>query len=191
MLLLRASRISVQVCRATSSKCVSRGNLPSFARNFGTSLRSLRPEKSDSIESVDDVVVPYATIPKRDIKTSKERRKVKNIPREPVLPPEPNDGSTPLKFEYPPRGPDTMHGFYFVERTSAGNIPVYREFKNGGNLVVTIVKGITGDAHALKKDIQTALGLPLDRIAVNPVTRHIAIKGDYFVRTRDLLSTVF
>ncbi|KAK9236958.1 mitochondrial large subunit ribosomal protein-domain-containing protein [Lipomyces kononenkoae] len=190
MLLLRLSRTSVGMSRASSIQCVSRVIVPSVTRNFSSSEWSWRPG-SNSAQSVDDIVVPYATIPKRDLRTPKERRKIKNIPREPVLPSEPNDGSTPLNFEYPPSGPDTMHGFYFVERTSAGNLPVYRELKNGGNLVVTIVKGITGDAHALKKDIQAALGLTSERIAVNPVTRHIAIKGDYFVRTRDLLNTVF
>ncbi|KAK9494137.1 mitochondrial large subunit ribosomal protein-domain-containing protein [Lipomyces doorenjongii] len=190
MLLLRASRLPARMCRATTSHCLSRIILPSVASNFSTSIRATG-STSDSISSANDIVVPYASIPKRDIKTRKDRKKVKNLPREPELPSQPNDGSSPLKFEYSPSGPDTTHGFYFVERTSAGNLPVYKELKNGGNLVITIVKGITGDAHALKKDIQAALGLTSERIAVNPVTRHIAMKGDYFVRTRDLLSTVF
>ncbi|KAJ8101734.1 mitochondrial large subunit ribosomal protein-domain-containing protein [Lipomyces tetrasporus] len=190
MLLLRISKLPVNAYRVTTNICVSRSILPPITNNFSTSSAAMG-SNSDSIPSVNDVVVPYASIPKRDLKTPKDRRKVKNIPREPEMPSQPNDGATPLKFEYAPGGPETSHGFYFVDRTSAGNLPVYKEFKNGGSLVVTIVKGIRGDALALKRDIQAALGLTSDRIAVNPVTHHIAIKGDYFVRTRDLLNTVF
>lgn len=45
---------------------------------------------------------------------------------------------------------------YFVERTFVGkNLPIYTEYKSGGNKVITVIRKIFGSIDEFKKDIQS------------------------------------
>lgn len=62
---------------------------------------------------------------------------------------------------------------YLVSRTPSQNLPIYQDGKRGGNLKVTHLKKVAGDAQALKRDLAAALSLRPDQIRLNPVTGHI------------------
>jgi len=64
---------------------------------------------------------------------------------------------------------------YHVSRTASDKLPVYQDLKNGGNRRLTLVRKISGDSAALMRDLQQGLGLPRDKIKVNPVTRHVVL----------------
>lgn len=43
---------------------------------------------------------------------------------------------------------------YFVERTKVGkNLPIYTEYRNGGNNCFTLIKRISGDTQSLSADL--------------------------------------
>lgn len=43
---------------------------------------------------------------------------------------------------------------YFVERTKVGrNLPIYTEYRNGGNTCFTLIKRISGDTRRLSDDL--------------------------------------
>ncbi len=43
---------------------------------------------------------------------------------------------------------------YFVERTKiGGNLPIYTEYRNGGNTCYTLIKKISGDTRKLSDDL--------------------------------------
>lgn len=43
---------------------------------------------------------------------------------------------------------------YFVERTKVGkNLPIYTEYRNGGNNCFTLIKRISGDTRTLSSDL--------------------------------------
>lgn len=66
---------------------------------------------------------------------------------------------------------------YHVHRTPSQQLPVYHLAKGGGgNLHLTKIRKIDGDIKALRNDLQQALGLKDEHIAVNQLTRHIMIK---------------
>ncbi|KAK1767377.1 mitochondrial large subunit ribosomal protein-domain-containing protein [Phialemonium atrogriseum] len=68
---------------------------------------------------------------------------------------------------------------YFVSRTPSKNLPVYQDAKRGGNLKMTYLKKVEGDAQALKQNLAEQLSLRPDQIRLNPVTGHIQISGHF------------
>ncbi|KAF9082391.1 hypothetical protein BGX29_009510 [Mortierella sp. GBA35] len=64
---------------------------------------------------------------------------------------------------------------YFVERTKAGQLPVYSEFKNAGTRPLTIIRKIQGNATALKTDLLTTY--PGAEIRVNERSNQVILKG--------------
>lgn len=64
---------------------------------------------------------------------------------------------------------------YLVSRTPSKNLPVYQDAKRGGNLKITQLRKISGDAQALKRNLATELSLQPEQIRLNPVTGHIEI----------------
>lgn len=91
--------------------------------------------------------------------------------RKPVI------SSTPTRTS-PPLIPDiTKPLLYHVHRTPSKQLPVYHIAKRGGSLLQTRLRKLDGDLMTLKSDLQQALGLKLDEISVNQMTKHIIIKG--------------
>lgn len=67
---------------------------------------------------------------------------------------------------------------YFVNRTSSNELPIYKLWKNqGGSLLLTHVKKIDGSVETLRNDLVKELKLKSEDVTINPVTRHILIKG--------------
>ncbi|KAF9139827.1 hypothetical protein BGX30_007430 [Mortierella sp. GBA39] len=64
---------------------------------------------------------------------------------------------------------------YFVERTKAGQLPVYSEFKNAGTRPLTIIRKIQGNATALKTDLLVTY--PNAEVRVNGRSNQVILKG--------------
>ncbi|EMD00075.1 hypothetical protein BAUCODRAFT_21735 [Baudoinia panamericana UAMH 10762] len=79
---------------------------------------------------------------------------------------------------------------YFVTRTPSMELPVYQLRKRGGNMKLTRVKKVDGKVESLRDELRAALGLGEKEAVVNPVTRHVMLKGhlktevDKFLRER-------
>lgn len=83
-------------------------------------------------------------------------------------------------------------GTYFVGRSATGNLPVYSDFKAGGNKLVTEIRKIQGDIIQLRNDMQTALpNIPKDSWKVVMQSKKIIIKGDVVQEVKEVLSEKF
>ncbi|CCK72069.1 mitochondrial 54S ribosomal protein mL49 KNAG_0I02850 [Huiozyma naganishii CBS 8797] len=82
-------------------------------------------------------------------------------------------------------------GTYFIERSETGNLPVYSDYKGGGNKVITEIRKIRGDAVQLRNDLQPLLPfIPLENWRVAMQSKKIIIKGDYVKQVKRVLSKV-
>ena len=84
--------------------------------------------------------------------------------------------------------PQALNRPYTITRTRIGQqIPVYNLAKGGGTKRLTRLRKVSGDLHALKKDLTTALGLEggmtnrrgekVDGVSINWHTRHVVVRG--------------
>lgn len=83
-------------------------------------------------------------------------------------------------------------GTYFVSRSSTGNLPVYSDFKAGGNKIVTEIRKIHGDIIQLRNDMQKELpSIPKESWKVVMQSKKIVIKGDFVRDVKNLLGQRF
>ncbi|CCC70040.1 hypothetical protein NCAS_0D04590 [Naumovozyma castellii] len=83
-------------------------------------------------------------------------------------------------------------GNYFITRSSTGNLPVYSDYKAGGNKHVTEIRRIQGDIIQLRNDLQKKLPkIPLDNWKVLPQSKKIIIKGNVVMEIKQILSSSF
>ncbi|KZM25018.1 uncharacterized protein EKO05_0009475 [Ascochyta rabiei] len=68
---------------------------------------------------------------------------------------------------------------YHVARSANKNLPIYTDYKRGGNLHLTTVRKITGDLHALRDELQAWLAKKEDHVKVNSLTGHVVVKGHH------------
>ncbi|KAF2011672.1 hypothetical protein BU24DRAFT_426754 [Aaosphaeria arxii CBS 175.79] len=68
---------------------------------------------------------------------------------------------------------------YHVERSKSGNLPVYQDYKRGGNLHLTTIRKITGDRSALRDELRVLLGKKDEDVKINQLTKHVTIKGHH------------
>ena len=68
---------------------------------------------------------------------------------------------------------------YFVTRTPSNELPIYTLRKRGGNLKLTRVKKIDGRVETLRDELKTALKLGEAEASVNPITKHVMLKGHH------------
>ncbi|ODQ56501.1 hypothetical protein SAICODRAFT_49951, partial [Saitoella complicata NRRL Y-17804] len=68
---------------------------------------------------------------------------------------------------------------YYIRRTTSNQIPVYIDYKRGGNLLQTLIRKVEGDHRALLAEVQEKFKIDKKDIKINPVTKHIVIKGNY------------
>ncbi|KAK4549119.1 hypothetical protein LTR36_007575 [Oleoguttula mirabilis] len=68
---------------------------------------------------------------------------------------------------------------YFVTRTPSNELPIYTLRKRGGNLKMTRVKKVDGKVDTLRDELRGVLGLQEKDCQVNPVTRHVVLKGHH------------
>ena len=57
------------------------------------------------------------------------------------------------EYQFKPLG-NTEHIPFQVERTKSGNLPVYKDYKEGGNRKLTIIRKITGDPFLMAEELK-------------------------------------
>lgn len=68
---------------------------------------------------------------------------------------------------------------YYIERTPTRNLPVYQLAKAGGNLRMTRVRKIGGDAEALRGQLERFLEPRPEYVRINPVNGHVEMKVSF------------
>jgi large subunit ribosomal protein L49 len=68
---------------------------------------------------------------------------------------------------------------YFVSRSRNNELPVYTLRKRGGNLKLTRIKNIDGKPETLRDELRETLRLEKEEASVNPITRHVMLKGHH------------
>lgn len=68
---------------------------------------------------------------------------------------------------------------YHVSRSANKNLPVYTDYKRGGNLHLTTVRKITGDLQALRDELRSWLAKKEEDVKINPLTQHVIVKGHH------------
>jgi len=76
---------------------------------------------------------------------------------------------------------------YHVTRSGNNFLPVYTDFKRGGNLHLTAVRKITGDLAALRDELRDLLGKKDEDVTINPLTRQVLIKGHHKKQVQEFL----
>lgn len=66
---------------------------------------------------------------------------------------------------------------YHVGRSKTKNLPVYTDYKRGGNLHQTYVRKLTGDLQALRDELQSWLQKKDADITINTLTGMVVVKG--------------
>lgn len=83
-------------------------------------------------------------------------------------------------------------GKYFVNRSETGNLPVFTDYLNGGNKVVTEIKKIRGDPVQLKLDLQERLPyIKAKDWRVVPMSNKIVVRGNYCSQIKRILAANF
>ena len=82
---------------------------------------------------------------------------------------------TPATQPQIPHSPPTYH----VARSANKNLPIYTDYKRGGNLHLTTVRKVTGDLHALREELKTWLAKKDEHVTVNALTQHVIVKGHH------------
>lgn len=81
---------------------------------------------------------------------------------------------------------------YFVERSATGNLPVYTDYKAGGNKLVTEIRKITGNIVQLRNDLQAELPrIDKDAWTIRPQSNKIVVKGDVAQDIKKVLRAKF
>ncbi|KAJ3101793.1 hypothetical protein HDU97_001077 [Phlyctochytrium planicorne] len=76
---------------------------------------------------------------------------------------------------------------YNVKRTTLAKwLPVYREFRNGGTNISTILRRIDGNIDRLAKDLEIVA--PAGRIQLRKDLGQIRLRGDYLHDVREFLT---
>lgn len=76
---------------------------------------------------------------------------------------------------------------YFVNRTASKELPVYQLKKAGGNKLLTQIRKIDGKPDVLRDELEKWLGMKAGDAVVNPVTRHVVLKGHHRQAVRKFL----
>ncbi|KAB2105614.1 hypothetical protein AG0111_0g5624 [Alternaria gaisen] len=84
----------------------------------------------------------------------------------------PKTSSQALKLSLPPPK-------YAVSRSVNKNLPIYTDYKRGGNLHLTTVRKITGDVSALRDELRVFLNKKNEDVKINSVTQHVVVKGHH------------
>ena len=65
---------------------------------------------------------------------------------------------------------------YFISRTENNNLPVYQEYKEGGNKLQVRIRRVEGDLQFLKNQIEEAFQMK-GGVRINPLAGHVIVKG--------------
>ncbi|KAL1602838.1 54S ribosomal protein img2, mitochondrial [Paraconiothyrium brasiliense] len=76
---------------------------------------------------------------------------------------------------------------YHVARSSSRNLPIYTDYKRGGNLHLTTVRKITGDLSALRDELRVFLNKKNEDVKINSLTQHVIVKGHHVPQITEYL----
>lgn len=65
---------------------------------------------------------------------------------------------------------------YFISRTENNNLPVYQEYKEGGNKLQVRIRRVEGNLQFLKNQIEEAFQMK-GGVRINPLAGHVIVKG--------------
>jgi large subunit ribosomal protein L49 len=102
--------------------------------------------------------------------------------------PTPSRARTPTSAAYtPPTLAPLPPPRYHVARSASKNLPVYTDYKRGGNLHLTTVRKITGDSAALRDELRELLRKKDQDVSVNPLNGHVVVKGHHSAKITEFL----
>ncbi|KAF2685564.1 hypothetical protein K458DRAFT_299527, partial [Lentithecium fluviatile CBS 122367] len=76
---------------------------------------------------------------------------------------------------------------YHVARSTSKNLPIYTDYKRGGNLHLTTIRKITGDLTALRDELRVFLNKKNEDVKINSLTQHVVIKGHHVPEVTEFL----
>ena len=76
---------------------------------------------------------------------------------------------------------------YHVGRSKSKNLPIYTDYKRGGNLHTTTVRKITGDLQQLRDELQSWLKKKDADVTINTLTGNVVVKGHCKPQIEELL----
>lgn len=76
---------------------------------------------------------------------------------------------------------------YYVSRTKSNELPIYHDWKRGGNLKLTTIRKIDGRPETLRDDLMGLLRLQREDAVVNGITGHVVLKGHHKVEVEKFL----
>ncbi|KAI8939516.1 hypothetical protein NX059_003286 [Plenodomus lindquistii] len=101
-------------------------------------------------------------------------------------PSEPGSSTTKTVSGMPPGSP-LPPPRYRISRTKSGRLPVYTDYKRGGNLHLTTIRKITGDVLALRDELRNALRKKDEHVYVNTLTQQVIVHGHLLEEVEDFL----
>ncbi|KAF2641255.1 hypothetical protein P280DRAFT_548993 [Massarina eburnea CBS 473.64] len=152
---------------------------PPWSKPTATFPTSTSPEASPSraadlatAEAITeaDSAQPPANLPNSEKRTQKKKTKV-------AISPAPSARTITLP---PPK--------YHVGRSSSKNLPIYTDYKRGGNLHLTTVRKITGDLGALRDELRLFLNKKNEDVKINSLTSHVIVKGHHVQEVSEFLT---
>ncbi|EOA89919.1 hypothetical protein ACJQWK_02880 [Exserohilum turcicum] len=143
--------------------------------------------EADSAQPPEDKPVLPSKHPRADNKPTSPKKANGVAPPPPWAAPKGTANTTKaLKQKAPkkpktPRAPETSlpPPKYTVSRSTNKNLPIYTDYKRGGNLHQTLVRKITGDVMALRDELRVFLNKKDEDVIINSLTRHIVVKGHH------------
>jgi len=125
-----------------------------------------KPKNSSTLKA--DAVIPPSTLAPASNTTSA----LKKAPK--------TRTASPITIELPlPK--------YHVSRSKNKNLPIYTDYKRGGNLRLTTIRKITGDLSALRDELRVYLNKKNEDVKINSLTEHVIVKGHHKTQVQTFL----
>ncbi|KAH5106516.1 hypothetical protein HBH71_195270 [Parastagonospora nodorum] len=118
----------------------------------------------------DDIPRPSATSTSKPNTESSLKKPKASTPQKPTL----------MSIDLPPPR-------YHVRRTKNNNLPIYTDYKRGGNLHLTTIRKITGDLSQLRDELRVYLNKKEEDAKINTLTQHVIVKGHHPVMVKTFL----
>lgn len=83
------------------------------------------------------------------------------------------------------------NAWYFINRTRAGKLPVYRDYRKSDNNIHTIIRNIDGSHEQLRNDLKITLGLGSKDIVMKSASKKVVIKLDCAKEVKSILGQHF
>ncbi|KAF2242003.1 Img2-domain-containing protein [Trematosphaeria pertusa] len=134
--------------------------------------------KGKKANGVDDVKVASTRASPTGTTTSELQSKAKSFKtvKKAKKPQEPRR----LQLQLPPPK-------YHIARSASKNLPIYTDYKRGGNLHLTTIRKVTGDISALRDELRVFLNKKNEEVKINSLTQHVIVKGHHVPEVTEFL----